>query len=181
MVTSFKTLWLVAVCTALFGAWILARFVRLNWPAALAISCLKAAIPFVYFLEYFRRGWMRLDDVSYYGGGLTLLYKGNNPFLIFFTADGRAELFKLAGGQHVLYYWYNLLAAYLFGPLYASPVFLNVASTFISGAFLCKMVLASGFEERYARWLVVFFLLHWDLLSWSSFLNLKEPLVLMFT
>jgi len=178
---SFKTLWLPAACTAVFGAWVLARFVKLSWPAALAVSSSKAAIPFLYFLNYFQPGWLLLDDMSYYVGGIRLFYKGNNPFLMLFTPDGPTRLFALGGGQHILYYWYNLLAVYLFGPIYSSPVFLNVASTFIAGAILYKLVLASDFEERYARWLTILFLLHWDLLSWSSFVNLKDTLILTLT
>jgi hypothetical protein len=87
----------------------------------------------------------------------------------------------LVGGHHILYSWYNLLAQWLLGENYFSPVFMNVMLTFGTGFLLCRYAIGAGLSHRYAKGLYVFFLLHWELLSWTSLVNLKESLVLFMT
>src|SRR5215471_11858148 len=149
MAVPLDALWLPALFVILFGTIVSVRLIRLNLPGALLLALVKASIPFVYFGYYSNRAWHLLDDMTYYEVGRLLLAKGNNPFLIIFTVDGRGQLFSLAGGNHVLYYWWNLFAAYLFGPYYSSPVFLNVAMTFVSGALICRIARVTGCSERY--------------------------------
>lgn len=181
MLVPVEYLWLPALLTALFGAWILARTVRIKWWTALALGVLKVSIPFLYFAYYFDGSWTILDDFSYFKFGDVLLGKGNNPFLILFTADGRDQLFAVANGAHMLYYWWNMLAIYAFGPFYSSPVFLNVATTFVSAALVFNLARFSGCSEKYAKGLAVFFLIHWDVVAWSSFVNVKDTLLIMLT
>jgi hypothetical protein len=174
-------LWLPALFVILVGIAVSVRFLRISLPAALALGVVKASIPFLYFGYFSNSAWHLLDDIKYYEMGRLLLTKGNNPFLILFTAGGREQLFSVAGGMHILYYWWNLLALYLFGPYYSSPVFLNVAATFVSAALMAAIARGIGCSETYAKYLAVFFLLQWDLLAWSSLVNLKDTLVLLLT
>jgi hypothetical protein len=39
----------------------------------------------------------------------------------------------------------------------------------------------AGFSRNYERAFMIFFLLHWDLITWSSFVNLKDMIVLFLT
>jgi hypothetical protein len=39
----------------------------------------------------------------------------------------------------------------------------------------------AGFGPRYRTGLTVFFLLHWDVLAWSSFVNLKDTVIVLLT
>ena len=85
--------------------------------------------------------------------------------------DGVVRLGVVAGSTHILYGWYNLLAITVFSPHYHAPVLLNVLMTFVAAAFLSDILRELEFGERYRRGCVVFFLLHWDLVVWTSFLN----------
>jgi len=181
MLVPLEFLWLPALCVAMFGAWVLVKFVKLSRWSALLLGVIKAAIPFVYFAYYYDRSWNLVDDVAYFMGADRLMASGQNPLLSLFTQAGRDQLMAITGGRHFLYTWWNLLALYLFGTVYSSPIFLNVATTFVSAALMFKIVRASGCDEKYAKWLSIFFLLHWDILCWSSFVNLKDTLVLMLT
>ncbi len=181
MLVPFKFLWLPAISVAAFGFWILARVIKVRPGLAVLLAFLRVAIPFLYFAYFFRSGWNLLDDLDYINQAQLLMSKGNNPFLIFFTPDGREKLLYVAGGHHILYYWWNLLAVYLFGSFYSSPIFLNVGTTFVSAALLHKMARLSGRSDSYSKWLALFFLVHWDVVSWSSFVNLKDALLLMMT
>ena len=181
MVVSPDALWLPALFVILMGTIVSVRFIRVSLPASIALALVKASVPFLYFGYYSNRAWHLLDDMTYYEVGRLLLAKGNNPFFIFFTVDGRERLFSVAGGNHILYYWWNLLAVYLFGPYYSSPVFLNVAMTFVSAAFIGGIARVAGCSESYAKYLAGFFLLQWDLFVWSSLVNLKDTLVILLT
>jgi hypothetical protein len=181
MVFEFRDLLLPAFFVIVAGAWILVRTLKIGWVNAVILTSIKAAIPFLYFGYFFSHKWILVDDQMYFEQGRILLWEGNNPFLIFFTPDGVNRLFAASEGIHFLYFWWNLLAMYLFGPFYSSPVFLNVFSTIISAAVLYKIAQSSGFNERYCKLLALFFLFHWDVLTWSSFVNLKDTAIMMLT
>ncbi len=110
-----------------------------------------------------------------------MLERGYNPVNALISADGLANLFSLSGGFHIVYGWWNVLAQYLFGRHYYAPIFLNVALTFVSAYFLFRIVILCGFGRKYAKAFILFFLFHWDVLVWSSLVNLKEILVLALT
>ncbi len=174
----YFSLILLAFCVALFGSFILRRIVSLQ--TNIAVCLVKVAIPLIYF-AFFYGTWTLLDDIAYFNQGKILLEEGYNPFTILFNQVGIDRLITLSGGHHIIYGWWNLLAGYLFGTHYYSAVFFNVGLTFIAGYFLYLIVQKMGFGRIYAKWLMLFFLLHWDILAWSSFLNLKDILVLTLT
>jgi len=144
-------------------------------------ASVKVLIPFFYFAFFINTSWMLLDDVTYVKGGMELLGRGNNPFTIFFDPIGRMKLFQLAGGHHILYYWWNMLGQYFFGSHYYSSVFLNILTTVIGGVFLYKIAIECGFSQKYSKILFLFFLLHWEVLTWASLINLKDTLVMVLT
>lgn len=153
----------------------------LSVPASMAVAGTKTALPFVYFSLFFDGSWTFLDDMSYLEQGQKLLASGYDPWTFFFNGEAFAQLVALSGGHHIVYGWYNLLAQWVFGEYYFSPVFLNVGLTFVAGYFLYRLAIATGFSLPYARGLFVFFSLHWELLAWSSLVNLKDTLVLLMT
>src|SRR5207247_646202 len=50
-----------------------------------------------------------------------------------------------------------------------------------SGTVFCGILHRLGFSRGYIRGCLVFFLFHWELLVWSSLLNLKDTLVMTLT
>ena len=181
MLVPFDYLWIPALFVTFFGAWVLVKVVKLSFLNAFLLGVIKAAIPFFFFAYFYDGSWNLLDDMSYLMVGNKLMARAQNPFLSLFTQAGREQLIAISRDQTYLYYWWNYLAIYLFGPFYSSPIFLNVATTFVSAALMFKIVRASGYNEKYSKWLSIFFLLHWDILAWSSFVNLKDTLVLLLT
>jgi len=173
---SLDSLLLASLCAGIIGFLIAVRFLPRRTAAVVAFT--KAVIPFVYFRWAFDGGWQLLDDVSYFDRGKALLTAGYDPITIWFSRAGMIRIMTLAGGHHILYEWFNLLAQRLFGPYYHSAVLLNVLLTFPTAAVLYAMVRHAGFSERYARGICVFFLLHWEVVAWSSFVNLKDTLVM---
>ncbi|HXG23977.1 MAG TPA: hypothetical protein VNJ09_05425, partial [Chthonomonadales bacterium] len=170
---------LAAFAVWLFSVWILCR----DLPRVLAVpvATLKIMLPVLYFAYLYDGIWTFKDDWTYYYIGMTLLRAGYHPITIFFSQEGILQMAILASGPHLLYYWYNLLAQYLFGTHYYAPVLLNVGLTCVAGAFLYRIARISGLKKSYSQGLLLFFLVHWDILSWSSIANLKDLLVLTLT
>lgn len=168
-----------AMSVFLIGAAVCARVMSL--PPALAVSAVKTALPTVYFANYFAGTWTFLDDVAYFEQGLLLLGRDYNPAMLLFDQEALAFLMELSGGHHLLYGWFNAVAQSVFGEHYYAAVFVNVALTFGIAMFLYRLAIANDFSEAYAKGLFVFVCFHWELLAWSSLVNLKDTLVLFMT
>jgi hypothetical protein len=146
-------------------------------PLALVLAAVRVSVPVVYFALYFDATWNVGDDLVYAAHGRELLNCGYNPVTVLLHDHGRGYLQSLSQGHHVLYGWWNLLAMSFFGEHYYAPVFLNVVVTFIGGSLLARTVRQLGFSAGYSLGLQIFWLLHWDLIAWSSLLNIKDVLV----
>jgi hypothetical protein len=153
----------------------------ISLPTAIVVSAAKAMFPMLYFAYVFDGSWTFMDDWGYFEHGQVLMQSTYNPFSLLVHADALLSLFVLAGGHHVLYDWYNFLAQWLLGSFYFAPVFFNVALTFGIAYMAYRMALLSECTKRYSQGLFVFLLLHWELLAWSSLVNLKDTLVLFLT
>lgn len=168
-------LFLAALAVGAVGFILIVR--QLSFAIALPVAAIKALVPLVYFAFFFDGSWTLIDDVTYqlHGEELRLHY---GPLSALWQEEGRAKLIELSEGRHFLYAWWNLLAQSLFGEHYYAAVFLNVLLTFFIGLVLFALLGELGFGEGYRRGALVFFLLHWDVLAWSSLVNLKDVLVM---
>ena len=155
---------------------VLVRFLPL-WVSA-AVVAVKITVFMLYFGWLFDGQWVLLDDISYWEYGRELLSAGYTPWSALLHRDGLTMLFIISGGFHILYTWWNLFAQYLLGPFYFAPVALNVGLTAVAAWYLFRLARLDGFGVRYSQGLAVFFLLHWDVLVWSSLVNLKDVLVM---
>jgi len=155
--------------------------VLLPWKGAIAVGTLKAIIPFAYFAWYSTGRWSVIDDVTYYREGRILLDAGYNPITVLLKSDGFNALLYMSDGYHFLYGWFNLFLEYLLGASYFAPVFGNVVLTCVCGILLYGLARQIGAQDDYARALAVFFVLQWEILAWSSFINVKDILVLTLT
>ncbi|OQW92596.1 MAG: hypothetical protein BWK78_01235 [Thiotrichaceae bacterium IS1] len=158
-------------------------FVRrhLSFETAAGISFIKVTIPFCYFAWFYDGQWNFLDDISYFYGGINFLQKGFTPMNILLDERGWDSLSALAGGRHILYYWWNILGQYLFGQYYFAPIFLNVMLVFLCSNVVYNIAKVSEFKENYAKFLLIFVLFHPEITVWSSFVNLKDTLVMTLT
>lgn len=168
-------LFMAALAVGAVGFVLIVR--RLSPVIALLVSVIKAAIPLTYFALFFDGSWTFLDDVTYQAHGETLRLD-YGPLSALLQEEGRAKLIQLSDGRHILYAWWNLFAQSILGDNYYAAVFLNVLLTFFTGAVLFRLLGELGFSRSYQRGALVFFLLHWDVLAWSSLVNLKDVLVM---
>lgn len=169
------SLFMAALAVGAVGFVLIVR--QLSPVIALPVAVIKATIPLIYFGLFFDGSWTFIDDVTYqaHGDALRLDY---SPLSALLQEEGRAKLIQLSDGRHILYAWWNLFAQSIFGDNYYAAVFLNVLLTFFTGAVLFRLLGELGFSRSYQRGALLFFLLHWDVLAWSSLVNLKDVLVM---
>lgn len=163
--------------------WLLGVFITsrdLPFIVALLVSTIKVAIPLAYFAWFFDQTWTFGDDWAYLQQGNLILTRGYTPAALF-TVKGVTLLRSIANTFQFFYVWWNLFAQYCFGAFYYAPVFLNVGVTFIGGFAFRRILEEVQFHPTYQRWGLIFFLLHWDIVTWSSIANLKDILVLTLT
>ncbi len=172
---------LVFAAAAVFVFGVLMTSRALGLGAALSTALIKSGLPLIYFAYLYRGEMLLKDDQVYFAYSTELFLRGFGPLNILLDPAGLEQIKAVVGSQHILYYWWNLLAFSFFGVSYYAPVFLNVALTFAAGAALMRYVRAAGFSCTYTKCFGIFFLLHWDILTWSSFFNLKDMLVLTLT
>ncbi|MBN8549660.1 MAG: hypothetical protein J0M12_10125 [Deltaproteobacteria bacterium] len=168
-----------AVCIWILGFALTYR--ELGIPLAMLVTTIKVGITLVYFSYLFTGDLLMKDDQVYHEYSVQMFDRGWGPLRMITEPEGMKEVAILVGSGHFLYYWWNLLAFCIFGKFYYAPVFLNVGLTFASAIVLAKLVRMAGFSRNYVRCFTVFFLLHWDLITWSSFVNLKDMIVLFLT
>jgi hypothetical protein len=171
-------LW-TAVAVVLLGAAALGRVLPLR--VALAVMLAKVGLAASFALFGDPAPWGLLDDVKYFRQGLEFATREGDPFTFFLHPDRVFRLVTMSEGLHVLYGWYNYLMQWLVGPYYFAPVLGNVLMTAVAAAALHRLVEAAGAPLREARWTTLLFLVHWDVLAWSSFINVKDNLVVMLT
>jgi hypothetical protein len=170
----FIALCVAALCLALAKA-------DLPFFPALAIVTIRIGLPFAYFAWFNDGTWSAKDDKTYFDLAEDFVSRGFTPFGVFFEPQGITTMMAIANNSAFFYYWWNFMSQYFFGVHYYSPVFLNVMVTFAAGWVAFRLLARLGFSKRYRQCFLGFFLLHWDVVAWSSFMNLKDVLMMGLT
>ncbi len=145
---------------------------------AILVATFKALI-FVLFYSLIYDGYsIYRDSFVYRQESLRYFKHFKHPFEFFFDISSFNSNFrilrKIAEGIHFMYGWLNHLMDYLIGINDASPAALNIVLTFITAAFLYEILIRSQIQKSIAKLCALFYLLHWDTITWSTVFNLKE-------
>lgn len=161
---------------ALVGFILIYRVIGVGW--ALVIVAIKTLLPVAYFMGYLGEPWVLLDDLTYEAHAYRLLQSGMSPIDLLIDGDARDQLQMMAGGGHFLYLWWNLLAISIFGDHYFAPVLMNVGVSYLAARFFYRLIRYDlGDQTEHCKFLFALFLIHPEILTWTSFLNLKDTLV----
>lgn len=158
-----------------FGGFFLSFVVTRSVILGISVSFVKIMVFVLYYGFFFDGTFTFKDDWTYLSTGAELYYRGIDIFNFW---DHLSEVFARAGGTHIGYYLFNLFVIDVWGVNYFAPVAVNILLTFIGGAYL---VAASreiiGCSSHLSAGLFVFFVLHPDILAWSTVMNGKDILV----
>lgn len=144
------------------------------------VTTAKAVVFFVYFAFFFDGVWTFDDDVAYYNAGIQLVEDDFSLFTLF-DPGTYLRLFVLSGGKHIAYFLINWFSIKVIGPFYFSPIVFNIILSYISAILLYRISFHIGVSKKSAGYIALFFLLHFELVAWISFLNLKDFTVIFLT
>jgi hypothetical protein len=147
---------------------------------ALWLALFKVGLACAYFAWLDDGSWRLKDDLSYVEGA-EALRAAFDPRELLLRPEARLALLDLAGGRNVGYFLFVGLCQELFGAHYWAAVLGNVVVSGWAALAVLRLLELAGFERRLARTGAIFFALHWDVVAWSSFVNLKDSLVLALT
>ena len=172
-------LFLEALAVATAAAFIVRR--DLPWILAAVVIAVRLCVPLVYFTHYSNDPWRLSDDLGYFADGLTMLDQGYNPLTALFTCR-RIEALQGARWRPS----YSLHVVERHGHVLVWPALFcsrtaQCAGHVRHGAMLRRTAAVLGFPAMYGAAFQVFYLLHWDVISWSSFMNLKDSIVQFLT
>lgn len=174
----FIDLIVAVLLTGSCSYWIARR--DLSRSAAIILVAIKFGVAGCYFSLYPQLLWHLKDDLNYFHQAHRLLLRGIDPASALLSTAGWEQLHTASRGGHYGFYWFNMLTQAVFGPYYFAPVLCNITATFVSACFLARIVSHTSCSRRYLHALYGYYLLHWDLLTWTSFLNLKLGVILAF-
>lgn len=137
----------------------------------------KILISAVYFSLLADGSWyVGADDAQYFEAGLALVGSGFNLLNIWATPIGQYLLLERES-VGLIHYW-NMIWLTVLETEYYAPVFGNILLSILAGLCWFKILRLFGFSLLFSQGALIFFLLHWTTITWTSFLDLKEPLVM---
>ena len=128
----------------------------------LNISYLDFNFPYdqsYYFVKELKEQSIDLDFLERFY--LTIDYFSNNSF--FFKSI----------------HWVAFFSFIFFGFNWYAIIILNIILNIISSIYIYKFSRKFNYSKYYAKFLMIFFLLNLEILSWTSFMSLKESLALL--
>jgi len=147
---------------------------------SLTIALLIATIKTSFFILYF--GFF--FDGTYTTGADDEHYLSTGYKLYLFFLDGSSEVTinnikNIVVGSLFIYNILNAIAFLLFGVFYFSPVVINIIISAAAAVISVKIIKQQQIlHGRHLNYFFLFFVLHPELLSWSTVFNLKDVLVL---
>jgi hypothetical protein len=149
---------------------------------AVPIMTVKFAFPGLYW--YFQDSlpsyyWLMPDSREYYLDATTLLASDYTPGSV--LASGLGPVQALTGSTHPFYWYWNVLWVRLIGDTIFAPIVSNVFVAVVGSIVATTLVAKLGYAYRYQQYFLVFTLLHWEVLAWTSVANLKDPLTATLT
>ncbi|MEZ3115668.1 hypothetical protein RYH80_07030 [Halobaculum sp. MBLA0147] len=146
---------------------------------ALLVVTLKFVPSAVYFSLPKKNNFGLGDGISYYQDSLALVGDAYGRSELMYPPSGVDILVSELDTQHVLYYWWNIVSVDILGTSYHAPILANIFLSVVGGVAFYHFLIESGHGSSYSRYGTVFFLLHWDVLAWTSFTNTKGTMVML--
>jgi hypothetical protein len=142
---------------------------------ALFVAIIKSWVYLVFFLFFFNNhNFNFVDSITYLKGAIFLFE--NYSFLEILLNPNK--IIMPISGAHTIYYYWSYISFFLFGPYIHSPITLNILTTFLGSYFLYKISKEFfNVSIKNSILLSVIYCLHWEVIPWSSFFNLRDILI----
>jgi len=148
-------------------------------PFGFLIAALKLMTPIVYFTFFFDGTFTALDDWNYLEKSKEIHEKYG--FSVLYDFSLAPHLMGHVGSLHYLNYAFQSVLVGVWGSYYYVPVFVNVSLTGVATLYLFKILILAGLGRNTSRLIALYFTLHISLIAWSSFMNLRDVVILTLT
>jgi hypothetical protein len=119
------------------------------------------------------------DSREYYLDAIVLLSSGYTPSSIFIHGLGPVQ--TVTGSSHPFYWYWNIVWISVIGDTIFAPIIANIFLSVVASVLAAGLLKRMDYPYRYQQWFLVFTLLHWDIIAWTTVTNLKDPLVATLT
>lgn len=164
--------------------WILSILLVRRWlPLRFAVPILfiKFSIPVLYRFaagQYVPQ-YNAIAGDSFYDQTNSILDEGHTPFSLLLEGFGPIE--SMMNTTDPFYWWWTSLWITTIENTVHSTILANAFVTVIASVIVVTLIERFGYSYKYQQLFLVFTLIHWEILTWSSILNIKDPLVAMLT
>lgn len=147
--------------------------VKLSLHSSVILALIKSIIFCTYFYFLYDTNYHFYDDIVYYSVTRDKLL--NYGILDYFNSmyDVKASI----GTNHIGFWSLVYLSLKIFGTYYYSVVAVNIIIISFASYLFYLTFLQLNFKKHFCQLFFIFSLIHWDIISWSSFLISKEPLI----
>ena len=146
---------------------------RLSLYVSILIASLKSIIFFTYFFFFYNSDYHFYDDIVYFAVTRDNLLS----YGILDYVNNIDNIKSLIGTNHIGFWSLVFLSLKIFGTYYYSVVLVNIILTSFASYFFYLTFLKLNFRHIFCQLFFAFSLIHWDVISWSTFLISKEPLI----
>ena len=145
------------------------------------IFLFKFGLPLFYF-HYSGRLFREFNKIAvdeFYIQTNQILSEGHTAYSL--LAQGFQPISSIMDTTDPFYWWWNAVWIEIFGNAVFSPVLANVFVTVLASIVATKLLIELDHEYRFQQYFLAFSLLHWEILTWSSMMNIKDVLVMFLT
>jgi hypothetical protein len=144
-------------------------------PISLSVAFIKTGFYLIFFLFFFNKNNFAFPDAITYARDVKFLFE--NYTLIELILNSQQTIILFSQG-HPFYYYWSYVSFLVFGSYIHSPIVLNILSTFLGSYYIYKISSKYFYiSNKNSILLSVIYCLHWEVLPWSSFFNLRDILI----
>jgi hypothetical protein len=166
---------IISSITIFIFSYLFGKLIFKSVVTALSVAMIKSLVYLIFFLFFFNNhNFNFIDSLTYLDN--SIFFFENYSFLEMLLEPRKIIIPK--SGAHTFYYYWSYISFFLFGPYIHSPITLNILSTFLGSYYLYKISKEFlNLSIKNSTLLAVIYCLHWEIVPWSSFFNLRDILI----
>lgn len=166
---------IISSITIFIFSYLFGKLIFKSVVTALSVAMIKSLVYLIFFLFFFNNhNFNFIDSLRYLDN--SIFFFENYSFLEMLLEP--RKIIMPRSGAHTFYYYWSYISFFLFGPYIHSPITLNILSTFLGSYYLYKISKEFlNLSIKNSTLLAVIYCLHWEIIPWSSFFNLRDILI----
>ena len=145
------------------------------------IALIKTGFFLIYYLLFLNPDFYSIDSYNYMNTAIRVINKFESN-LDFFIELLSFQLMNVYGLGHYIYNAFVSAVLIIFNTeLALAPIGVNIVLSVLSAYYFCKSLLLLEMKEKYVSWFFLLFVLHWEVLTWTTITLLKDNFIAFLT